>query len=139
MDPAALKARTRALAVNVIGFVEKLERTNSTDVIGMQLVRAATSDAANYRAACRSRSKADFVNKLGIVEEEADETVFWFELLLDCRKAKQAEVGPMMDEPGQLLRIISASRITARTNMSKKQGAAQSFNRQSEIDNRQSH
>jgi four helix bundle protein len=130
MNSTELKARTRALAVNVIGFVEMLERTNSTDIIGKQLVRSATSVAANNRAACRSRSKADFVNKLGIVEEEADETVFWFELLLDCRKAKQEEVGPMMDEAGQLLRIISVSRITARTNMSKKQDAAQSFNRQ---------
>jgi four helix bundle protein len=139
MDSADLKARTKALAVKVVGFVENLERTNSVDIIGKQLVRSATSVAANYRAACRSRSKADFVNKLGIVEEEADETVFWFELLLDCRKAEQEEVGPMIDEAGQLLRIISASRITARANASKKQEDAQSFNRQSEIDNRQFH
>jgi four helix bundle protein len=94
MDAADLKARTKALAVNVIGFVEKLERTNSSEIIGKQLVRSATSVAASYRAACRSRSKADFVNKLGIVEEEADETVFWFELLLECRKTEHEDSDP---------------------------------------------
>ena len=139
MDPAELKTRTKALAVVVVGFVEKLERTSSVDIIGKQLVRSATSVAANYRAACRSRSKADFVNKLGIVEEEADETVFWLELLLDCRKVEPDEVAPMMDEADQLVRIISASRITARRNMPRKLEPNQSFNRQSTIEYRQSH
>jgi four helix bundle protein len=81
MNADELRCRTKSLAVNVINFVEGLPRGRSTDVIGKQLIRSATSVAANYRAACRSRSRADFINKIGIVEEEADETLFWIEIL----------------------------------------------------------
>ena len=78
---------------------------------------SATSLAANYRAVCRSRSKADFVNKLGIVEEEADETVFWLEMLVECRKVRREEVDSFLDEGNQLTRMIAASRITARRSL----------------------
>jgi four helix bundle protein len=110
-----LKCRTRAFAVTVVELVERLEKSKLVDVAGYQLIRSATSVAANYRAVCRSRSKADFVNKLGIVEEEADETLFWLEMLVECRKVKAHEVKPVLEEAEQLTRIIAASRITAKS------------------------
>ena len=116
MDAEELKRRTRIFAVKVVDLVETLEKSKTVDVAGYQLIRSATSVAANYRAVCRSRSKADFVNKLGIVEEEADETLFWLELLLDCQKVRLPDVQPLMDEAEQLTKIFSASRITAKTN-----------------------
>jgi len=76
LNSEELKRRTRAFAVKVVELVEGMEKSKTMDVAGYQLIRSATSVAANYRAVCRSRSKADFVNKLGIVEEEADETFF---------------------------------------------------------------
>lgn len=74
------------MALDVIKLVEKLSKGQTTDIIGRQLIRSATSVAANYRSACRSRSRSDFINKLGIVEEEADETLFWLEMLWMQRK-----------------------------------------------------
>jgi four helix bundle protein len=109
-----LKSRTRAFAVRVVEFVEKAPKSKLTDVVAYQLIRSVTSVAANYRAVCRSRSRADFVSKLGIVEEEADETLFWLEMLLDCRKVGTEEIRPLMDEAEQLTRIFAASRITAK-------------------------
>lgn len=119
MDSTELKARTKSLAVKVVGFVEKTGHDRSVDIIGKQLIQSATSVAANYRAVCRSRSKADFVNKLGIVEEEADETLFWLEMLVDCGKSNREDAKPLMDETEQLLRIFAASRMTARSNSAK--------------------
>jgi four helix bundle protein len=120
MDSAELRSRTKALAVTVIRFVEGLKRNPASDVIGKQLIRSATSVAANYRAACRARSKADFANKMGIIEEEADETLFWLEMLVECEKAKNDDVKSMMDEAEQLLRIFAASRMTAKANAASK-------------------
>jgi len=74
------KARTRKLALDIIGLVESLSRGRTADVIGRQLLRSGTSIGANYRAACRGKSKADVISKLAIVEEEADETIYWMEL-----------------------------------------------------------
>lgn len=116
MDSAELKSRTKALGVEVVRFVEGLKRDLASDVIAKQLIRSATSVAANYREACRARSKADFANKMGIIEEEADETLFWLEMLIECRKAKSEDLKLMMDEAEQLLRIFAASRMTAKTN-----------------------
>jgi four helix bundle protein len=76
MNSEELKSRTKKLAIDIIHFVETPPRTDSARIIGKQLIRSATSVAANYRAACRARSEADFVNKIGIGEEEADETLF---------------------------------------------------------------
>jgi four helix bundle protein len=115
MDSGELKSRTKALAVSAIRFVEGLSRYPASDVIGKQLIRSATSVAANYRAACRARSKADFANKMGVIEEEADETLFWLEMLIECKKAKSEDLKPIMDEAEQLLRIVAASRMTAKT------------------------
>jgi four helix bundle protein len=115
-----MKRRTRAFAVKVVELGEGMEKSKTTDVVGYQLIRSATSVAANYRAVCRSRSRADFVNKLGIVEEEADETLFWLEMLVDCKKVKLPEVKPLLDEAEQLTKIFAASRITARRNSASK-------------------
>jgi four helix bundle protein len=116
MNADELRRRTKSLAVNVINFVDSLPRDRSLDVIGKQLIRSATSVAANYRAACRSRSRADFINKIGIVEEEADETLFWIEMLTATHKVNSASVKGMLDEADQLLRIFAATQITAKAN-----------------------
>jgi four helix bundle protein len=105
--------------MDVIGVVEQLDRSRTADVMANQLIRSATSVAANYRAVCRARSKADFANKLGIVEEEVDESAFWLEMLVDCRYVRLENATPLLKEAGQLLRIIAASRITARNNLRK--------------------
>jgi four helix bundle protein len=83
-----LNIRTKKLALEVIRFIESVPKGMTSEIIGKQVVRSATSVAANYRSACRARSRADFVNKLGLVEEEADETLFWLEMLVESGKKK---------------------------------------------------
>ena len=114
MTPDELKSRMRTLAVNAIRLTGELPRTQAADVIGRQLVRSATSVAANYRSACRARSRKDFVAKMGIVEEETDETAFWLELLDECSFAPTARLAPLIREAGELLAITVASIRTAR-------------------------
>ncbi len=80
--PEELKQRTKAFSLQVVHLVEALPNTKTAEVMGRQLLRSATSVGANYRAACRARSQADFVSKIGVVEEEADESAYWLELLL---------------------------------------------------------
>ncbi|MBN2538384.1 four helix bundle protein [candidate division WOR-3 bacterium] len=109
-----LPQRTRRFALDVIRYCAGLPREQAFQVIGRQLVRSATSVGANYRAACRARSRADFVNKLGIVEEEADETSYWLELLAELQPGRSKELGRLCDEAGQLTAIVVASRKTAR-------------------------
>ncbi|MGH7752041.1 MAG: four helix bundle protein, partial [Gemmatimonadales bacterium] len=92
MDRALLKTRTRAFAILVIRFVMGLPRNRAGDVIGRQLLRAGTSVAANYRAACRARSRREFIAKLGIVEEEADESAFWLEVAAESHLAARKTV-----------------------------------------------
>ena len=116
MNAEELKARSKKMALDVIKLVEKLPKGQTADVMGRQLIRSATSVAANYRSACRSRSRSDFINKLGIVEEEADETLFWLEMLMDAKKANEIDVAPLMKEARELTAIFSASRITAKRN-----------------------
>ena len=106
MDEQQFKDRTKKLALRVIRLVEALPRGRTEDVIGRQLLRSATSVGANYRAACRARSTADMIAKLGIVEEEADETLYWLEMLIE------AELMPA-DRLEYLL--IEADEITAMT------------------------
>ncbi len=84
MNELEFKNRTRTLALRIVKLVEALPKTRTTDVIGRQLLRCGTSVGANYRAACRARSVADVIAKLGIVEEEADETLYWMQLLIDA-------------------------------------------------------
>lgn len=116
MDAEELKKRTKKVAASIVRFVETLSRGMANDVMGRQLIRSATSVAANYRAVCRSRSRADFVNKLSIVVEEADETLFWLEMLVETGKTSETDISDLKSEMNELLRIFSASRMTARTN-----------------------
>ena len=109
-----LQRRMRTLAVETIGLTNELPRTMAADVIGRQLVRSVTSVAANYRSACRARSRKEFIAKMGIVEEEADETALWLELLEQCSLASTARVVPLCREAGELLAITVASIRTAR-------------------------
>ena len=109
-----LKKRTKQFALRAIKLVESLPKTQTARVIGDQLLRSSTSVPANYRALCRARSNAEFRAKLGIVEEETDESVFWIEMLVDANLVKLAKVEDLMDEGNQLTAIWVASINTAR-------------------------
>jgi len=109
-----LKKRTKAFALRVIKLVQNLPNTALARHIGGQLMRCSTSVPANYRAACRSRSTADFVAKMGIVEEEADESVFWIEMLVDTELMKIEKVADLLNEGNQLVAIFVSSINTAR-------------------------
>jgi four helix bundle protein len=115
VDANEMKSRTRAFALRAIRLVGSLPRTTAADVIGKQLLRCATSVGANYRAACRGRSPSEFVAKMGIVEEEADESIYWLELLADSGIIPREKLADLMGEADQLVRIIVASIRTARS------------------------
>jgi len=113
MDKEELKARTRAFALRVIRLTESLPKTETARVIGRQLLRSGTSVGANYRAACRAKSTADFIHKMSIVEEEADECLYWMELLVEASLVKDDQLGPLRQEANELLAItVSAIRTT---------------------------
>ena len=114
MDPQAMRDRTMQFGLDVIDLVDSLPNRRSAWKIGDQLVRAATSVGANYRAATRGRSKAEFVAKLGIVEEEADETMYWLEVIKRKRMAPETVVDPLLREANELLSIVVASIRTSR-------------------------
>jgi four helix bundle protein len=112
--PRDLRERTRAFAVEVVRLVQELPRGGVADVVGRQLLRAGTSVAANYRSARRARSRKEFLAKMGIVEEEGDESGFWLELLVDTRSVTPERVSSLQSEAGQLVAITVASIHTAR-------------------------
>jgi four helix bundle protein len=112
--PRDFKDRTKKFAIRVIRLVDSLPRSRSTDCIGHQLLRSATSVGANYRAACRARSDAEFCAKLGIVEEEADESRFWMELLAESGKVKMELLADLLNEANELTAMTVASIKTAR-------------------------
>ena len=114
MNNRDLKDRTKAFALRVVRLVEALPRGRAADVIGKQLLRSATSVGANYRAAKRARSRAEFVAKMGVVEEEADECVYWLELLTGASLVKPGRVADLTDEANELVAITVASIKTAR-------------------------
>jgi four helix bundle protein len=111
-----LKKRTRNFAVRVVQLFRALPNCSEARVVGQQLLRSAISVAANYRAACKARSPADFISKLGIVEEEADETVFWLEFLVETGLMRRERMLDLTDEAKQLTAIFAASRRTAKGN-----------------------
>jgi four helix bundle protein len=129
MNADDLKSRTKAFALRVLKLAASLPPTVEGKVIKNQLVKAGTSVGANYRAACRGRSRAEFIAKIGIVEEEADESAFWLELIIEGAFLKGSRVKPLLDEANEITKIMANSRITA----SRKARA----NRQSAIGNRQ--
>jgi four helix bundle protein len=111
---ADLKARTKQFALRVMKLVDALPRTIQGRAIANQIIRSATSVAANYRAACRARSRAEFIAKIGVVEEEeADETAFWLELIIDSALLTEARIRPLLIEAGELVAIMAASRKSA--------------------------
>ena len=109
-----LKKRTMAFALRCARLAESLGKGPTSETVSRQLVRAGTSVAANYRAACRGRSKAEFIAKLGIVEEEADEVLFWIEFAVAAGVAKPELVEELTREGQELLAIIVSSKKTAR-------------------------
>jgi four helix bundle protein len=115
MNPEELKKRTKAFAVRIIGLVDRLPDSRAMNAIANQLVRSGMSVGANYRAACRAKSRADFISKLGTVEEESDETLYWMELLIESGKMKAAALSDLMSEAAQILAITVASINTARS------------------------
>ena len=112
--PEQLRDRTKAFALRVIRLFRSLPNKTDTQVLGKQLLRCGTSVAANYRAVCRARSKAEFVARLGIVAEEADEAVLWLELLIESGILKSALTEGLLKEARELAAILTASRETAR-------------------------
>src|SRR5438876_6735481 len=114
LPPRDLRERTKAFALAIVRLVDALPRSRAADVIGHQLLRAGTSVAANYRSARRARSRKEFLAKMGIVEEEADESSFWLELLEEARLVTSERVVELQREAGQLVAITIASIHTAR-------------------------
>lgn len=119
MSNENLKQRTKHFALDVIAFVEKLPRDRTCDVLGRQLPRSGTSVGANYRSACRAKSSADFIFKMSVVEEEADESGFWMELLHDSKKVSAEKSQCLMREANELTAIAVSSINTARKNTGK--------------------
>ncbi len=117
MDQETMKRRTKLFAIGIIQLVESLPKERTAEVLGRQLLRSGTSVGSNYRSACRAKSTADFISKMGIVEEEADESLYWMELLIE---AAGIEVGTdmeaLMKEARELLSITVASIKTAKKN-----------------------
>ena len=113
MDEQTFKQRTKRLALRVIELIEALPKGRTADVIGRQLVRCATSVGANYRSACRGKSAADVLAKLAIVEEEADETIYWLELL-QAKISSEEKVQPLIKEADEIVAMTVASIKTLR-------------------------
>ena len=112
----AFKSRTKKQAVSIIKFLKTIKSNEEMLVIKHQLIKSATSTAANYRAACRGKSKADFIAKLGIVNEEADETVFWLEVIKDLDHNSD-ELDKLKNESEEILKIVAKSIATSRNNL----------------------
>ncbi len=112
----SIKNRTKQLAVNTILLYNQIQKTDATRVIGKQLIRSVTSTAANYRAACIARSQKEFFAKMSIVSEEADETLFWLELLQDTKLASEEQLKPLMKEALEIAKIVSKARKNSKIN-----------------------
>ena len=122
-----LKERTMRFALDVLHFCSALPARSEFRIIAGQLTRAGTSVGANYRAACRSKSKADFINKLSIVEEEADESQYWLELLENLAVGNGGELKRLQNEAGQLVAIMVQSKKTARFSLVEAAPVSRSF------------
>jgi four helix bundle protein len=109
-----LQARTKQFAIRIVKLFRSLPKTEEARVIGRQVLRSGTSVAANYRAVCRARSKAEFIAKIGVVVEEADETVFWLELLGETGIVEPEKLANLLLEANELLAIFAASQRTAK-------------------------
>ena len=111
-----LQIRTKQFALQVIEFCERLPNDETSKILKRQLLRAGTSVGANYRAACRGKSKATFISKMGDVLEEADESGFWLELLTESGKVEESKAAPLLAEANELVAIAISSINTAKRN-----------------------
>ena len=116
MDSEELKARTKAFAVRIVKMTEALPPTRAAEIVARQLIRSATSVGANYRAACRARSRREFASKIGIVTEEADESLYWLEILVEADIMSEPRLANLIREANELTAIFAASSYTARQN-----------------------
>jgi four helix bundle protein len=116
MKPEDLKERTKQFSLRIMRVVDVLPNTPKGRPLASQLVRSGTSVAANYRAACRARSRAEFISKIGVVEEEADETALWLELIVDDKILPEKKILPLLAEANELVAIMAASYISASRN-----------------------
>jgi four helix bundle protein len=114
MNAEEFKRMTKALALNSIHVASLLPKTVAGDVLGRQLIRSASSVGANYRAACRARSRAEFLSKMGIVEEESDETVYWLELIEESNLLSSRKIPALKQKTEEILSMVVASIKTAR-------------------------
>ncbi|MBA3513642.1 MAG: four helix bundle protein [Pyrinomonadaceae bacterium] len=128
MNADDLKKRTKQFALRILKLAAALPNTIEGKVVRGQLVRAGTSVGANYRAACRGRSPAEFIAKTGVVEEESDESAFWLELIIEAALLRASSVSPLHQEANELTKIMARSRISASSRVRK--------NRQLAIGNR---
>jgi len=113
MNEPQMKDRTKQFALRILKMADALPTSRSGNAIANQIVRSSTSVAANYRALCRSKSRADFINKTSIVEEEADESGFWLEMIVDAGLMSDARVKPLVQEANEITAMLVASRKTA--------------------------
>jgi len=116
MNENDLKARTKQFGLRVMNVVNALPKTTAGRALGNQLIRSGTSVGANYRAACRGRSKAESIAKIGTVAEEADESAFWLEMIMDGGLLQTELVSPIHQEAEELTAIFTASGRTAKAN-----------------------
>ena len=130
MDENLFKKRTKQLALRFIKVVETLPKSRTADVIGRQLLRSSTSIGANYRAACRGKSTAEVIAKLRIVEEEADESAYWMELLIESGLVPETRLSDLLKETNEIVAMTVASIRTLQ-----KRAAVSPINRQSKIEN----
>ena len=112
--PEQLRSRTKQFALRVLKMFQALPKSDEARVIGRQVLRSGTSVGANYRAVCRARSRKEFISKLAVVIEEADETVFWFELLIEGGIVPERKLTALLAEAEELLAIFAASARTAK-------------------------
>ena len=116
MSPEIMKDRTKQFAKQIIKLCREMPNNREGRLIGDQLFRSGTSVASNYRAGCRARSRAEFISKLGIVEEEADEVLFWLEIINEIKLLDQSLTDPLIKEGNEILAIVVSSINTARKN-----------------------
>jgi four helix bundle protein len=119
-SPEQMRNRTKKFALRVLMMFRALPRTEEARIIGRQVLRSGTSVGANYRAVCRARSKREFISKMGVVVEEADETVFWFELLVEGGIVSVRKLSALLAEAEELVAIFAASLRTARKSSSRR-------------------
>ena len=119
MDKYEMQRRMMRLTLDVIKLTKSFSMSQESKVISYQIIRCSSSTAANYRAACRAKSSRDFIAKMGIVEEESDETVFWLELIIASGLVNEEHVAPILKEANEIVAMTVRSLITAKENLKK--------------------